>query len=215
MIRSAIACAAAILALACGDDHHPGVDGGGGGDADVTDASLWFSFWAIPDIPGALDGGIVTVTYARLDLESVRAVGDAAPGDETTRSSLVLEWSSEAAPEPLRFGDAPAGLYSHLSARLVAYELGGTVLLDGEALEFVIEDEPLVPLTLSVELSEVQVVPGDATRVDVAVDFRVPLDAIDWSSVDGSGGDIEIDSDDPQIGAVRDEIEALWSQETP
>lgn len=214
MIRSAIACAAAILALACGDDHDQGVDAGGG-DADVAEASLAFSFRSIPDIPGSLEADLGTIDLARLELESVRAVGDAAPGDETTRSSLILEWSAEAGPGPLVFWNAPAGLYSRLSARVVGYEVRGTVAVDGETWTFVIEDAPLVPLTISLELSEVAVVPGEATRVDVEVDFEAVVGEIDWSSVESSGDELELGSDDPQIAGTREEIASLWSQASP
>src|SRR5688572_25830696 len=93
----------ALLAAACSVESAsrpdggpvPGDDGGGPGpDAPVGSAGLVIEFRGVPALPASLGGDFdPELQDVRLDLEDVRAVGDAAPGDErTSRDQLRLEW---------------------------------------------------------------------------------------------------------------------------
>ena len=61
-----------------------GEDGGGSGpDAPIGSAGLVLEFRGVPTLPASLGGDFdAELEEVRLDLENVRAVGDAAPGDE-------------------------------------------------------------------------------------------------------------------------------------
>ena len=82
--------------------------------------------WAVPH---------ARLEEVRLDLENVRAVGDAAPGDSRTSrvDSLRLEWwggdddgrRPQNEPVVVTFDQAPPGLYSNVVAELSAYRMQG------------------------------------------------------------------------------------------
>lgn len=100
-----------VLALAltsagaCGSSTDPpGVDGGdpgddGGPDPDGGDgnAGLGLAFASDPDLPGDLVGVAFPthVDEVRIELSDLRALGDSATGDGTTRDELELRWGDE------------------------------------------------------------------------------------------------------------------------
>ena len=101
--RALAIAALVILAPACGGEPGvgadaapgPGGDGGpDGGDGGLPGAGLVLDIEGGPGLPATLGGTYSPVaTRARLELENVRVIGDAAPGDErTTEAFVLLAW---------------------------------------------------------------------------------------------------------------------------
>ncbi len=203
-----------VLATGCPGDPPPDVDGGDGdvdaaGDGDVPAGGLNFEFVADPSLPSEPDGAFqVVITGARYQLGDVRAIGDAAPGDDrTSRSSFEIQLD-EGATVRLPFPMAPQGIYSFLLADVITYELDGTVVVDTgadggiEQVQFQIQDQP-PDLELSVDLAGLVVGSQPVTCV-IEIDLRALTRAVDWAAQEiEDDGDIEIESDDVDIGAVR------------
>jgi len=192
----------------------PGQDGGGSGpDAPPGSAGLVLEFRGLPALDADLDGEFSLVLEdVRLDLENVRAVGDAAPGDSrTTRDQLRLEWwGSDDGDDPnnqpviVTFDQAPPGLYSNVFAELEHYEMQGTaeVVEDNER-DFEIQDTPS-SLAISIPLGGVMLEAGETRRVVIEVNCGAAVLGVPWDEVDEEDGDLVVDSGSPQVGAVRD-----------
>jgi hypothetical protein len=214
---STVACAFAALAGACGAG-----DSGGGPDAAIDQdgdllppdaaaaaSGLGFEFHSDPELPGEIEGSgtkalLVSTT---IDLVSVRAIGDSAPGDErTTRDELELEWEKTST-LALWFADAPPGIYSSLLASVTAFTLVGTVEVRGDVYPFLIEDEPPSPLSVSVALMGVRLDAGADELVTIDVDLDDVVKEVDWPSLEpGPGGVLLVDDDYDEIDKVRTEM---------
>lgn len=183
-------------------------DGGDDGDGGPSEGGLVFTFVTEPAMPADL-GSNVVVEDVHLRLREVRAIGDAAPGDDRTSvAQLMLRWEGEQSPDPLAFMDAPAGIYSRLELRLdaagedFAYRIEGHAEVGGMEVEFEIEDDVTIPL--SIPLSGVELVAGTSAYVTIAVNLEALVGDIDWSSVTPDAeGKLVVGPGDPQIDLVR------------
>jgi hypothetical protein len=222
----------ALLAAACSTEtatrpdggSDPGQDGGGPGpDAPVGSAGLVLEFRGIPALPAAL-GGVFDpeLDQVRLELEDVRAVGDAAPGDErTSRDELRLEWrggdgegegegegGDDGGNDPVvvTFDQAPPGLYSSVFAELVAYQLEGSVTVEGDGggdRDFEIEDSPSTGIAISIPLGGVTLEAGETRRVTIEVSCAAAVLDTPWDQVEEDDGELVVDGGSPEIDAVR------------
>jgi|GEM_PF-2744986 len=213
--------ASAAVLMGCSGAADPGGPGGGAGPGTPSEppdpgepgdeTSLWLEIRTAQPVPGSVESPQRTLTLdsVRLVLEDVRAVGDAAPGDErTTLDRVDIEWGDDDAPEPLAFGDPPVGVYSRIVARVRSVEIEGELETEGagggddsgeddgnDELEFVLEVEP-ASLSLDVALGSLDVAPGVATTIELTFDAGQLVDAADWSLAEPvEGGDVFIDGD--------------------
>ena len=219
----------ALMAAACSAEtatrpdggSDPGQDGGGAGpDAPVGSAGLVLEFRGVPALPASLGGDYdPELEEVRLDLEDVRAVGDAAPGDErTSRDELRLEWQGgdsggeggggEGANDPVvvTFEQAPPGLYSNVFADLVAYQLEGSVVVEGDGggdRDFEIEDSPSTGIAISIPLGGVTLEAGETRRVIIEVSCAAAVVDTPWDQVEEDEGELVVDGGSPEIDAVR------------
>lgn len=206
VLRRAFILLAVLGAVACG--HDPG------GDDDPVDAGdanggLTLSFKAQPDVPGSAGGDFdVFIGTASVVTKDLRAIGDAAPGDERTRvDSLVLGWTDESEPKPVDFADAPLGLYSQVRAEIVSYTMTGTVKLNDTTYPFEITDTPPVPLSASTTLSGgVTVVAGETTNVELTIRLGEVLKELNWDQLEIEDGTVTLDEGDSEIDDLRDHM---------
>lgn len=196
---------AAILAGGCpgGDVDEPDAAGG--------PAGLAIDWRTAAPVPGPVASGL-RLSELHLKLSSVRAIGDAAPGDPRTSSgALELEWN-ERAPPPLVYDQAPAGLYSQIELGVgggpEAYELHGEVDLGGTWTPFEIEDEAALAITVPTALT---LAAGQRATLAVTLDVAAVLAPIDWSQVPSNLGTLSLTRSDPQIGAVRAALVAAFA----
>ena len=224
----------ALLGAACSVESpsrpdggaEPGDDGGGPGpDAPVGSAGLVLEFRGVPalsaDLGGTWDAELDEV---RLDLENVRAVGDAAPGDErTSRDQLRLEWWGERDgdggddgqndPVVVTFDQAPPGLYSNVFAELVTYRMEGSVVVDvegGGERDFKIDDDPSPGIAISIPLGGVTLEAGETRRVTIEVSCAAAVVDTPWDQVEEDSGDLVVDDGSPEITAVRQAMQAAF-----
>lgn len=213
MRRAWTAAALALTAmLMAGCPGNPGGDDDDGGtDGSISGRGLTFVWHANPALPIDLGGGL-TITSVKLRLRNVRAIGDAAPGDaRTTRSALELEWSGPEDPSPLRFGEAPPGIYQQLEAQLDdaggghSYEIRGRVMVGTESREYQIEDDAVVSLIMP--FGPLDLLSAHEARVHVDVVVSAAVQAVDFTRVtELEEGRLVLDEDDPQLGAVRNAL---------
>src|SRR6185436_4514443 len=105
---------------------------------------LVFRFVA-PDLGQEVDD--VTVSQIHVSIRDVRALGDAAPGDDrTTQDRAQIALPDE--PAEIRFDEAPPGRYSSFEFEIdraqdgeSAWDMAGSVHFNGEDWPFAIEDE--------------------------------------------------------------------------
>ena len=178
-------------------------------DAMPAGGGLIFTWGTDPGLPVRFEDDL-EIAEAAFHLRDVRALGDAAPGDErTSRSAIDLAWSASQQPSPLVFDRAPPGVYSRLELRLggdgEAYWLSGRVEEElGEGNEawvrWDVRDD--AALTINVPLEVTLAVGGEAT-VAIEIDVGALVKDIEWSRVPLRDGVRVLDGADPQIGAVR------------
>lgn len=201
-MRRIASLALASLATACG----PGtgtpdggdVDGGGGG-------GLVFAFVA-PALDQQLGG--LYIDKLTVSMADLRAVGDAAPGDDRTYvARLAIELDSDARPE-LELRDAPPGRYSAFEFAIdraadgeEAWTMRGEVDVGGAVEEFTIEDDATTPVSLA--LVGLDLGPGEAVAVTISIDAAAVVDGIDWSSVPVDDGRRTIEPGSPLLPAIR------------
>ena len=181
-----------------------------GGDDDVDlDAApgasgLRVTWSTNPAIPAAISAD-ARVDAVKLKLSSVRAIGDAAPGDgRTSTGGLELSWTDKDRPAAVRFADAPAGLYSRLELGSGGddeeYTIRGQARVGGTWYPFRIEDR--TPLSVGIPL-DVVLAPGDEVEVPVVLDVAAVIGAVEWDDLELDGGELHVDEDDGEIVPIR------------
>jgi len=202
----------------------PGEDGGGSTpDAAVGSSGLVLELRGVPALSAELGGDFSPVLKeVRIDLENVRAVGDAAPGDErTSRDELRLEWKGESdddggeeadnAPVVVTFDQAPPGLYSNVFAEVKSYRLRGEVEpAEDTERDFEIDDQPS-SLAISIPLGGVTLEVGETRRVIIEVSCADAVLDVPWDQVAEEEGSLVVDSESAFIGAVHDAMQAAFS----
>jgi len=211
--RALIIIAVVALATACGQTPADDVDA----DAMTTAMQgLRLQFDSKPDIPGDAGGDYdARIETASFQLRNLRAIGDAAPGDERTRvAELTIAWTNETQPGLVLFDSAPLGLYSQVSTEIVAYSITGTVKVNDTTYQFQIEDTPPTAIQVMTQLENVTVTAGEITEVTLRVDIEEPVRELNWSLLPPNGsGVIVVDSNSDDIDEVRDELDELLEQE--
>lgn len=194
-----VACIAALAMLAAcpgGDDDGPGPDAAGA-------QGLQINWSTTPTVPGS--AGAAQIVSVELDLSSLRALGDAAPGDaRTTATSVELDWSAGTVPAPIAFPAAPAGLYASLELGSGGEDehlrLDGTVEVRSETYTYRIEDEAPLSVSLAVDA---MVVPGARTEIGVVLDVAAVLAAVPFDQLEPDGDELRLEAGDPEMAAVR------------
>ena len=191
MIRCAVV---AGLLSACDTDDAAKPDGPTGAATALTvswasEPSAW---------PGPVKDG-VTVDSARFAFDSLRVIGDAGPGDpRTTARMFEVRWEKDRdPPATIEFADAPVGLYSQLALEIDAplthysYEIRGIVQVNGNDVEYRIEDNSVLAVTLPIDRMKL---PDAPARVRVDVDVVSAINTIDFTKLQNDGGHLELDA---------------------
>jgi hypothetical protein len=171
-------------------------------DAPAATGGLTFRFLADPLLPTAPEGSFnVSITDAHYELTEVRAIGDAAPGDErTSRSSWEIRFEEGA--NDLVFPTAPQGIYSFLFADVERYVLHGTVDKSGETYDFEISDEDN-EVELAVDLKGLELGASPVVCV-ITMDLRRITNEVEWGPLEPDGEDeIDVDRDYAGIDQLR------------
>jgi len=158
--------------------------------------------------PGNIGGPwSANIDSARFDLRNIRAIGDAAPGDErTTIGELNVE--IDGSPEERCFSAAPPGVYSHITLKLSKVAAEGDLEVGGQRDDFDIEDPE--DMLLQVNLGGI-VVESD-TILLIGIDLEVALNTVDWSDVPLDDGERELENGD-ELDAFRTAMEAGFTLE--
>jgi hypothetical protein len=203
LIRCALV---AALVCACHSDDTTTPDGDIGGDAGLTVR------WSTKPLAWPADlGSTVTLEDARFQLDSLRVIGDAGPGDlRTTKDAFEVRWQEGGDPPvDIKFDSAPTGLYSQIALQIdgnvveESYELKGTVVVNNNLEDFVIEDSNPLPINLSIDKS---LSAGSTATIDIEIDFAHALSAVDSSSMNKSDGKLQLDEGDAGIVELRKKI---------
>jgi hypothetical protein len=191
-------------------------------DSGVLTAGLRLTFGSDPALPGALGGDPfgAYIEEVRVDLEDLRVVGDSETGQNTTRPFLALRWGDGGGGEDdggddlrqggqgpgdieVQFPTAPPGYYSLVKADISSYRARGTVELDGGT-DFEIDDTPPTPISISISLDDLLLDAGTIRTVSIHLALSEVVGDVPWDAIDADGGDdLKIESDDPEIAAVR------------
>lgn len=210
--RESLALLSAICAwsVGCSGTAPGGPDGGREADAGVVSTGLAFSWSAVPTPPADVEDDL-ELTDVQFRLRAIRAVGDAAPGDErTTRDSLNIRWAEDDEPSVLSFENAPPGFYSQFEFRIdggggdesVAFK--GRVRINGTWEDFQIDDERVSGVSLS--LQDLQLAAGENQTVEIIFDLKDAFDSIEWENAPIDDGKRTIEADDAQLDIFREKL---------
>jgi hypothetical protein len=203
LIRCALV---AALASACHSDDTTTPDSDIGGDAGLTVR------WSSRPLEWPADlGSTIVLDDARFELDSLRVIGDAGPGDpRTTKDAFEVRWrTAEDPPEDIKFDSAPTGLYSQIALQIDgnvvedSYELRGTVIVNNNLEDFVIEDANPLPINLSIDKS---LSAGSTATIDIEIDFAHALSAVDFTTLNKSDGKLQLDESDAGIVELRKKL---------
>jgi hypothetical protein len=186
-------------------------------DAPVTGTTAMTVQWATEpgSWPGVIHDGI-TIDSARFAFDSLRVIGDAGPGDlRTTARTFEVRWEKDRdPPAAIEFADAPAGLYSQVALQVDghlvnnSYEIRGTIQIDGNDVEYRIEDDAALPVTLAIDKMKS---PSAAVRLEIDIDFVHAIDSIDFSKLMNDSGHLELDSSSVGIVEFRKKLVESFS----
>ena len=159
----------------------------------------------------------------RVDLhaQSLRAIGDAAPGDErTTRSAFGMEWHDGEEPSTTEFPQAPAGNYSTVEILLddagenPTYELRGSVAwcspqpCERTPRPFTIAGTAACTIAVSTSTT---LSPGGNATITVRIDMASLVEGIAFSALTPSGDGFVIQGDNPILSdVVEPALEDAW-----
>lgn len=186
-------------------------------DAPATGKTSMTVQWATK--PGAWPGVIgdgITVDSARFAFDSLRVIGDAGPGDlRTTARTFEVRWEKDRdPPAAIEFADAPTGLYSQVALQVDghlvnnSYEIRGTIQINGNDVEYRIEDDASLPVTLAIDKMKT---PTAAVRLEVDIDFVKAINSIDFTKLMNDGGHLELDGDSQDMDAFRKKLVESFS----
>jgi hypothetical protein len=198
------------------DASPPGPDAGDGDAGNGGNAALVFQWRSLPTPEGEV-GDNMSLKEVRLPLRDVRAIGDSAPGDERTSvATLDLRWKDGVAPRPLAFSTAPPGLYSRFEFSVQSpnndgYVLQGEVTPHGTTTRWKYEIHDKQALPISLDLGNLALDVGEIEMLEITVDLGAVLEVVDWSVFAPPDGRVEIDEDDPQMGAIRAKLASAFS----
>ena len=179
-------------------------------DGETGDAGLTVKWSSRPETwPAQVDMGL-TLTSARFACDSLRVIGDAGPGDmRTTAQNFDVYWEGSNAPDSIKFEDAPPGLYSQIALRFdghvtaASFQLEGTVVVNNNTEDFLIEDDNPLPVTVSLEKL---VSPGATSTISIDIDFGHALEAVSWDQLPKSNGMLELQTGNPDLVDFRKKL---------
>jgi hypothetical protein len=189
------------LLVACPGNPPEDPDGGTSGDGLTV---LFTGAQTLPAPDPAIDR---TVTEVKLQAESITAIGDNAPGDDrTTRLDAELRWRATDVPGPIRYEDAPAGLYSRVEVRLLgegddhSFEIKGEALYMGMWRPYELEADTLMTIVINTSTA---LPPGGSATIDVPVDLVGIVAGVDFAQCTLNGEDkLECDSQEAAVAAA-------------
>lgn len=160
--------------------------------------------------PGIIQDG-VTIDSARFAFDSLRVIGDAGPGDlRTTARTFEVRWEKDRdRPAAIEFADAPTGLYSQVALQVDghlvnnSYEIRGTVQINGNDVEYRIEDDGALPVTLMIDKMKS---PAAAIRLKVDIDFVHAINSVDFTKLMNDSGHLELDSSSAGMSEFRKKL---------
>jgi hypothetical protein len=131
----------------------------------------------------------VEITKVVIGATSIRAIGDAAPGDmRTTRLSYEFEWRDHLVPIPFKFPEAPPGVYSMIDFHVADSELSsvavgilGRVRRAGTLVPFEVQNQT-ASVTVTIPI-DVVLVPRTGAIATIELDVAALVDGIDWDAV--------------------------------
>ena len=194
-------------------------------DALMADASLGglvievVAKGGVPQMPDSK----VEINYVLVSVKTLRAIGDAAPGDmRTTRTdaapnNIDLDFHDGFVPIPQLFPEAPPGVYSSVQLQIsdsrlasAAIDVIGRASRGGNLIPFEVKSAlSEVPINIAVNTVLMPRVIGTTTiEVDVA---RLVKD-IDWDSVPlTTEGRLFVGDGDPEMASVVSNVAAAFS----
>jgi len=200
----------------------PSTDGGADTDSPPQNGSLHVTWNPRPAaIPGAATAEI-TVTDVEFNVQSLRVVGDASPGDRTFVADLHLDWDDNEKPDSIAFANAPPGLYSRMEwllaasnpiredSPIYAFEIEGQVQIDDNTEQFHIRESAQLPIAFEVAADLRP--PNDAT-VAVRVDVIHIVTAINYRVLPRVDGELLLAPGDAQMPTVRQKVVEAFSRE--
>ncbi len=205
-----------------GSDDGSDQDASGGTfDSGVPTAGLRLTFDSDPALPGPLgaDPHGAYVEELRVELRDLRAVGDSETGENTTRTALSLRWGGGGGDDlrrggqaeiAVQFPTAPPGYYSLIKADIMSYRARGTVEV-GDGADFEIDDTPPTPVSISIPVEDFLLEAGTSRTLAIRCSLHQAVGDVPWDEIDAGGDDLEIESGDPEIAAVRDAMEGAFS----
>jgi hypothetical protein len=192
---------AGLVATGCGDDAStPPIDAATGGGFVIA--------WSAkpPVWPAQLDHDI-TLERAELAVDSLRILGDAAPGDpRTTSGEFTLRWDGEGEPAELELADAPGGLYSQLSLLVDGHVAGPSIEVRGHAIvdnvdrEFTIADDSPFSVTLDLDTT---LTPPETVHIALGLDFARAVEALDFTEFEEVGNRLQLSTVNPEMAVFR------------
>lgn len=159
-------------------------------------------------LPASAKGGSVQIDEIAISTTTIRALGDSAPGDETTTlEGLELQWSASEQPDSFTFERAPAGRYSSVKMHVVkagrehAFEVRGVVDVTGMAWPFAIEAE-LSDVSLSIAVDEMLPAGGSA-EIRIVLTVAALVEPIDWANAADEGGTLVIRDGNAELAKLE------------
>jgi hypothetical protein len=165
--------------------------------------------------PGVIGDGI-TIDSARFSFDSLRVIGDAGPGDlRTTARTFEVRWEKDRdPPSAIEFADAPTGLYSQVALQVdghlvnSSYEIRGTIQISGDDVEYRIEDDEALPVTLAIDKMKS---PAAAVRLQVDIDFVHAIKSVNFADLTNESGHLELDSESQGMVDFRKKLVESFS----
>lgn len=215
-----LAVVAACTVLAGCADRDPRASDGAPAAEDATPApgaGLAVQFLAHTPIPADIDGDL-RIEEVHLSATSVRAIGDAGPGDvRTTQPGIDLTWTATESPLPFEFGEAPSGLYSQVELRIAshgaaddrAFAIRGQLRVAGAWRPFLVESVAGV-LPARIDITTM-LAPGGRADIAIAVDFAAVVAPIDWRRIEPHDDVFEVRDAHPAMPVVRAALAAAFA----
>jgi hypothetical protein len=161
-------------------------------DATTVDASIGgliielVAKGGVPQMPASN----IEITRVVLGMTTLRAIGDAAPGDlRTTRTDLdEMEWRDNLVPIPQLFPTAPPGVYSMVDLRIadsplssVAISINGRAARGGNLIPFEIQNLT-ADVGVAISINTV-LTPRQYVTTTIELDVPALVQDIDWDAV--------------------------------
>ena len=84
-----------------------------------------------------------------------------------------------------------------------SYQLSGTVVVNNNTEDFVIEDDNPLPVTVSLEKL---VSPGATSTIEIDIDFAHALDVVKWDQLPKSDGKLQLETGNPDLVEFRKKL---------